>query len=117
MLRPWVPLIAFAMLWALGRLWFGNEFLVGLGGCLLAAAVLSQLWQGLGPGWDAVRAGFRRKRAVQRASRLDWTVIDNSMQRERLQRDCERPETLGVCTGLECLVYKTCNFNIKKPLP
>jgi hypothetical protein len=116
MLRPWVPLIALALLMALG--WqLGNGFLAALGGCLLAAALVSQALSGFGPAWERLGSAFRRRRSMERAAHLDWTVIDNSVGGERVKRDCERPETLGICTGMECLVYKTCNFNIKKPLP
>lgn len=116
MLRPWVPIIALALLMALG--WsLGSAYLAGAGGCLLAAALLSELLARLRSSWDALRARRKRRGLGARAAKLDWTVIDNSMAAGRAKRDCERPETLGVCTGLECLVYKTCNFNIKKPLP
>ncbi len=77
-------------------------------GMVLATALLQPLWARL-------RAGRRRKRALDRAVDLDWKVIDQTLNRERTQRDCERPETLGICTGRDCLVYDQCNFNIKKP--
>jgi hypothetical protein len=106
MLRPWVGLIALGLgLWLLWRL----GVLAWVGGALLAAAVLK-------PVWERWRRGRRKARALQRAAHLDWSVIEQSLRRERLQRDCERPETLGVCTGRDCLVYDHCDFNIKKPL-
>ena len=116
MLRPWVPLIALAVLMALG--WqLGQGFLSSVGGCLLAAALLSEVLARLGPGYGRLTLGWRRRRQARRVLKLDWSVIDNSLAAYRTKRDCERPETLGICTGMECLVYKTCNFNIKKPLP
>jgi hypothetical protein len=116
LLRPWVPFIALALLMALG--WsLGSAFLDGAGGCLLAAALVSELMARLRPLGEGFRASRKRRSLRERAVKLDWSVIDNSMAAGRIKRDCERPETLGVCTGLECLVYKTCNFNIKKPLP
>ena len=116
MLRPWVPLIALALLMALGA-YLGTGFLAALGGCLLAGALAAEAWAQVGAPVDRFRARRKRRRSLAQASKLDWSVIDSSLARERAQRDCERPETLGVCTGMECLVYKTCNFNIKKPLP
>jgi hypothetical protein len=109
MLRPWVPLIALGL--GLLLLWqLGANSLAWLGGGLLAAALLYPLLQGLGKQW-------RRERSLKKAEKLDWSIIDNSLSRDRVQRDCERQETLGICTGRECLVYEGCNFNIKKPLP
>jgi hypothetical protein len=58
---------------------------------------------------------WRRRRSLAKARELDWKFIDQSLQAPRPQRDCERQESLGICTGLECLVYEECNFNIKKP--
>ncbi|MGH7441610.1 MAG: hypothetical protein ACREKE_02935 [bacterium] len=120
MLGPWVPLIALALLFALSY-GLGPGFLAAVGGVLLALALLSEAAARLGSGSVGFRLGFwkarrERKNALKRAKHLDWSVIDNSMS-GRPKRDCERPETLGICTGLECLVYKTCDFNIKKPLP
>jgi hypothetical protein len=116
MLRPWVPLIALALLMALT--WrAGTGFLALLGGCLLGLALASELLARLAPALGRAQADLKRKRTRERAARLDWSVIDNSMSSDRLKPDCERPATLGVCTGRECMVYKTCNFNIKKPLP
>ena len=109
MLRPWVPLIALGLLFAL--VWTYHPGLVAwLGGGLLVAALLSESIQ-------RMRRSWRKQRAEKRAAQLDWRIIDQSMAEERPKRDCERPETLGICTGRECLVYDTCNFNIKKPLP
>ncbi len=113
MLRPWVPLIALALLSALTA-GLGQGFLALLGGVLLAAALVSELAQRF-TAWR--RRPARPASALRRAAKLDWTIIDNSMAQDRERRDCERPETLGVCTGLECLVYKTCRYNLKKPLP
>jgi hypothetical protein len=95
----------------------GTGFLAAIGGCLLGAALVGEALARFGAPLDRLRARRKRRRSLELASKLDWSVIDNSLARERVQRDCERPETLGVCTGMECLVYKTCNFNIKKPLP
>jgi hypothetical protein len=116
MLRPWVPLIALALLMALS--WrLGTGFLAAAGGCLLALALGAEVLARLGHSLGRARSDLKRRRTRERAAKLDWSVIDNSMAADRLKRDCERPATLGVCTGMECLVYKTCNFNIKKPLP
>jgi hypothetical protein len=109
MLRPWVPLIALGLLLVLA--WqFQPQLLVWGGGTILVLALLGPL---VG---RAVR-GWRRARAERKAATLDWKIIDQSLAQDRLRRDCERPETLGVCTGRECLVYDSCAFNIKKPLP
>ena len=108
-MRPWVPLIALGLLFALA--WAYSPTLVAwLGGGLLVAALLSESLQRL-------RRTWRKQRAEKRAAELDWRIIDQSLAEERPKRDCERPETLGICTGRECLVYDPCNFNIKKPLP
>ena len=109
MLRPWVPLIAFGLLLAI--VWqYQPQILVWMGGALLVLAVV-------GPFFEKGKIRWRRVTAEKRAMALDWKIIDQSLSNDRLQRDCERPVTLGVCTGRECLVYDTCNFNIKKPLP
>jgi hypothetical protein len=109
MLRPWVPLIALGLLLALA--WqFQPALLVWTGGALLLLAILGPFFKALGRRW-------RRSRAEKKAAQLDWKIIDQSIANDRLRRDCERPETLGVCTGRECLVYDSCAFNIKKPLP
>jgi hypothetical protein len=109
MLRPWVSfialLVAALLLWQLGQ-----SFLAWLGGGLLVAALLAPWVRGWG------QRG-RKSQALKKAEKLDWSVIDNSLARERIQRDCERPETLGICTGRDCLVYDSCTFNIKKALP
>ncbi len=116
MLRPWVPIIALALLMALG--WqLGQGFLAALGGCLLGLGLASELASRAGGWTEGFRQERKRRRSLARASKLDWSVIDNSLASGRPKADCERPETLGVCTGQECMVYKTCNFNIKKPLP
>jgi hypothetical protein len=109
MLRPWVPLIALTV--ALALLWqFQPSLLAWGGGGLLVLALGSQLGQ-------KFRFRWRKAAAQRRAVELDWKIIDRSLADERLKQDCERPETLGVCTGRECMVYDTCAFNIKKPLP
>ena len=109
MLRPWVPLIALGLVLALA--WqFHPGALVWMGGALLGAALLGNAWQRL-------RLRWRKAHAERRAAALDWKIIDQSLANERPKCDCERPETLGICTGRECLVYDTCAFNIKKPLP
>jgi hypothetical protein len=60
------------------------------------------------------RKRFERRLQDRKMSNLDWKLIDNSFKSDRPRRDCEREESLGVCTGRECLVYDTCDFNIKK---
>lgn len=109
MLRPWVPLIALGLLLAFA--WsYHPSILAYLGGAILVVALLSQtVKKSLG--------SWRKAKAERRAARLDWKIIDQSMAYERPKRDCERPETLGFCTGRDCLVYEGCDFNIKKPLP
>lgn len=97
------------LLLALGWQW-GQGLLAWIGGILLGAALLSGLLQ-------AWKGRSKRRRTQQRVLELDWKVIDNSLAQPRPMRDCERPETLGTCTGRECLVYDSCQFNIKKPLP
>lgn len=57
---------------------------------------------------------LEKRQQDRKLSTLDWKLIDNSLKAERPRRDCEREESLGVCTGRECLVYDTCDFNIKK---
>ncbi|HXB96597.1 MAG TPA: hypothetical protein VNZ54_01000 [bacterium] len=109
MLRRWVPLIALALLLALALSW-GRGVAVWAGGALLLAALLASMVQSLAARW-------KRRRTKARALALDWSVIDNSLAEPRPRRDCERQETLGICTGRECLVYDSCNFNIKRPLP
>jgi hypothetical protein len=114
MLRPWVPLIALALLMAIG---WHTGILAVVGGVLLGLALGSQLLAWTVPGSRGLAEAWRKRKTQRRMARLDWAVIDNSMAAPRPRQDCERPETLGICTGLECMVYKTCNFNIKKPLP
>ncbi len=110
MLRPWVPFIALGLslllLWQTGT----QALLAWLGGGLLLGALLS-------PWLRSGFKGWRRQESLKKAEKLDWSIIDNSLQRERVQRDCERPETLGQCSGRDCLVYESCDFNIKKVLP
>jgi hypothetical protein len=108
-LRRWVPFIALALLVALAWTW-GHAAAIWAGGVLVAAALLSAAFQPLAARW-------KRRRVRARAMALDWSVIDNSLAEPRPRRDCERQETLGVCTGRECLVYDSCNFNIKRPMP
>ena len=98
-----------ALFLGLTLLWtWAREVLVWVGGVLFLMALLAPLkrfsWR-----WP-------KKSALERSKALDWRIIDNSLARERPIRDCERQETLGICTGRECLVYDSCNFNIKKPL-
>ena len=112
MLQPWVPVIALFLAWTLLALW-APQVLVWAGGTLLALALLAQVKDA----WSAWRARGRGRRTEKRMLALDWTLIDNSLASPRLKQDCERPETLGVCTGPDCMVYRTCNFNIKRPLP
>lgn len=78
-----------------------------LGALVLAAALLSQVS-------DRAQATWRRRRTQARVLALDWSVIEGSLAQTRAKPDCERPETLGQCTGRECLVYDSCNFNIKR---
>jgi len=116
MLRPWVPLIAVALLMAIS--WrLGSGFLAMAGGGLLALALLAEVCARLVPAFDAVKGLLKRRQTRRRTAALDWSIIEGSLSADRPKRDCERPETLGLCTGLDCLVYKTCNFNIKKPMP
>jgi hypothetical protein len=97
--------VAAILLWQLG-----TNSLAWVGGGLLLAALLAP--------WVQRRWGARRQSsALKKAEKLDWSVIDNTVNRDRIKRDCERPETLGICTGRDCLVYETCDFNIKKALP
>jgi hypothetical protein len=108
-LRPWVSFIA--LLLAALLLWqVAPGILPWLGGGLLGLALLNGYRQELVAWW-------KRRRVRQKVVELDWKIIDNSLAQDRLVQDCERPETLGVCTGRECLVYDSCQFNIKKPLP
>jgi hypothetical protein len=109
MLRPWVSFIALVV--AAVLLWqVGSGFLAWIGAGLLVAAILNGSRQDLARWW-------KRRRTQQKVVQLDWKIIDNSLAQDRLLQDCERPETLGVCTGRECMVYDSCQFNLKKPLP
>lgn len=112
MLRPWVPAIALGLAWLLASLW-APQVLVWAGGILFGLALLSGLAEPF-KAWGRRRRG---RSAEKRMLELDWKVIDNSLASPRLRQDCERPETLGVCTGRDCMVYDDCNFNIKRPLP
>jgi hypothetical protein len=81
-----------------------------LGGLVLAAlgiSVLGDSFKGLAKRWKA-------ERAIKKASEFDWKVIQGSLDSPRPRRDCEREESLGICTGRDCLVYESCNFAIKK---
>jgi hypothetical protein len=109
MLRRWVPIIALLLVVALAWSWW-RVAAVWAGGALIAAALASTLVQ-------ATAARWKRRQSRARVLALDWSVIDNSLAEPRPRRDCERQETLGICTGRECLVYDSCNFNIKRPLP
>jgi len=84
--------------------------LAWIGGAALALLVGAELL-GSFKSWMDSR---RRRRALSKAERLDWALIDNTVNAVRLRRDCERQESLGICTGRECLVYDSCDFNIKK---
>jgi hypothetical protein len=91
-----------------------DQALVVMGGlCTLATAILlvfEKLFQPL--------VQYLSKRLhKRRLEKLDWKIIDNSVNTPRRQRDCERRESLGICTGLECYEYQECHFNIKKALP
>lgn len=109
MLRPWVSFIALGLILLL--IWeLGPHVQAWIGGALLLTALL---W----PWLSGRRRATKRAQSFDRAKELDWSIIDNSLARDRLKRDCERPETLGQCTGRDCMVYDTCDFNIKKPLP
>jgi len=83
-----------------------------LGAGVLLALAASQLFQVLKKRWARAPRSSREK-----AESLGWKLIDSSSQAVRPKPDCERPETLGVCTGRECLLYDSCHFAIKKPLP
>ena len=79
----------------------------GLAPAFLLLSELADRSRGLWQRW-------KRASALRQAKSLDWKIIEETVNSERLRRDCERPESLGVCTGLDCMVYQTCNFNIKK---
>jgi len=111
MLRPWVPAIALLLAWTLLSLW-APQVLVWAGGALFVLALGSML---LEP-FRALARLRRTRKTEKRMMQLDWRLIDNSLASTRLKQDCERPETLGVCTGSDCMVYQTCNFNIKRPV-
>ena len=85
-------------------------FFFWLGALAILALLGSELGRRAAPFFQA----WRRKRAVKKAEKLDWQWIDNTLNSDRPRRDCERQESLGICTGRECLVYETCDFNIKK---
>lgn len=111
--RAWLPLLAFLL--ALALLWIlAGTLLAYLGGALLLAALLSQARLSLGPQLRGLAGAWKARLARRRARHLDWSIIETASRRPRPKPDCERPETLGQCTGRDCLVYETCNFNIKK---
>ena len=87
-----------------------TPILVWLGGLSLALLAAVNLAEKL-RFW---RKSQGHEKALKKADKLDWTLIDNTMNSERLRRDCERQESLGICTGRDCLVYDSCDFNIKK---
>jgi hypothetical protein len=87
-----------------------SQALFWLGGLALAALMISELASRLGS-WRLAR---RRPSSLKKAESLDWALIDNTLKSERPRRDCERQESLGICTGRDCLVYENCDFNIKK---
>ena len=98
---------AIALIVVLTLFFMPMQWQAALGGGLLAVALARELGDGVGR-WR------HRQGALRRSKALDWTVIDSSLKEPRAKRDCERPETLGVCTGRECLVYDLCNYNIKR---
>jgi len=81
-----------------------------LGGIALGLLFFS----GLAGPFKAWLSSRSRKKAMKKAEKLDWELIDNTVNSVRPRRDCERQESLGICTGKECLVYESCDFNIKK---
>ena len=87
-----------------------TQVLAWIGGVALGLLLLSELLNRLKPWFH----GLRKKKALKAAEKLDWALIDNTMNSDRLRRDCERQESLGICTGRECMVYESCDFNIKK---
>ena len=84
--------------------------LAWLGGCALALWLLLEAKAALEPLW----AAWKKRRNLRKIAKLDWTLIDNTLHSPRPRRDCEREESLGICTGRECLVYESCDFSIKK---
>jgi hypothetical protein len=84
--------------------------LAWLGGICLALLILAGLTQ-KAVSWIQ---SIKKRWALAKAEKLDWELIDNTVNADRLRRDCERQESLGICTGRECLVYDECDFNIKK---
>jgi hypothetical protein len=87
-----------------------TQALVWIGGVALVALALS----GMAGRLAAWREARKRTKSRKRAESLDWSLIDNTIHAVRPRRDCERQESLGICTGRECLVYDSCDFNIKK---
>ena len=84
--------------------------LAWLGGCALALWLVLEAKQAL----VQPLAAWKKRRAMKKIGKLDWSVIDNTLSAPRPRPDCEREESLGICTGRECLVYESCDFNIKK---
>ena len=87
-----------------------TQILVWLGGLALAMLLFSDL-AGRLRHWMSTK---KRENALKKDDKLDWAYIDNTLNSDRPRRDCERQESLGICTGKECLVYESCDFNIKK---
>jgi hypothetical protein len=87
-----------------------NEAMYWLGAFALLALAISELRVRLPAGLK----NWRLKQTKKQMSKMDWSLIDNTVNSDRLRRDCERQESLGICTGRECLVYESCDFNIKK---
>lgn len=87
-----------------------TQILVWLGGIALLLLSLVEAARRIAAWYESKK----RQRALSKAEKLDWALIDNTMNSDRLRRDCERQESLGICTGRECQVYDSCDFNIKK---
>ena len=93
---------------------FNATVLVWLGGVACIFLVLSIGYEKF---IFSLLSRWKKSRALKKAAELDWKVIGSFQEKGSSQRDCERPESRGICTGLECYEYERCNFNIKKPLP
>lgn len=87
-----------------------NQFFYWIGALAIVLLLVTELTKRVGP-WIASK---RQKKTLKKGNTLDWSLIDNTINSDRLRRDCERQESLGICTGRECLVYESCDFNIKK---
>jgi hypothetical protein len=85
-------------------------FLAWVGGLALAFLLLSSVIKR----FQRLLAAWKRQKALKKAVKLDWSLIDSTVNSDRIRRDCERQESLGICTGRECQVYDSCDFNIKK---